>query len=190
MEGSDTTPAVVCRAIAKSFEVGAGKVVALRGIDLDVPLGELMMLVGPSGCGKTTLISIIAGILKPDEGCCAVLGVELASLSDNQMIDFRGRNIGFIFQSFNLLPALTIAENVAVPLIINGWERHKAARRAEAILGEMGLGGRTGDFWLSFPAASSRGLPSPALLRMSRGCWFATSRPAPSIMPRALRLWR
>ena len=93
---------------------------ALRGIDLDVSTGELLMLVGPSGCGKTTLISCIAGILDHDDGVCTVFGHEFKSMQQGQRTRLRGRTLGFVFQAFNLLPTLTAAENVAVPLLING----------------------------------------------------------------------
>jgi putative ABC transport system ATP-binding protein len=134
--------AVKCEKIAKSFHAGGSEVVALRGVDLAVEEGEFMMLVGPSGCGKTTLISIIAGILQGDTGLCEVLGTRYGSLRPPEMLDFRAENIGFIFQSFNLLPSLTLAENVAVPLIINGMNRHDAVKRATHMLGEVGLSGR------------------------------------------------
>lgn len=137
-----STAAVVCQGVAKSFGARDNPVMALRGVDLTVRQGEMMMLVGPSGCGKTTLISIIAGILRPDAGSCRVLGSDLAQLRTAEAIAFRGRHVGFIFQSFNLLPDLTIAENVAVPLIINGFGRRAALEKAEAILAEVGLGGR------------------------------------------------
>lgn len=136
------TPAVICQGLVKSFGEGSGKVMALRGIDITISRGERMMLVGPSGCGKTTLISIIAGILTPDAGHCTVLGSDLSHLEGDAAAAFRATNIGFIFQSYNLLPALTIAENVAVPLIINGMPRQAALLRAGDVLGEVGLGGR------------------------------------------------
>lgn len=139
-----TTPeiAVRCRGICKTYDTGSQKVQALNGIDLDINYGELMMLVGPSGCGKTTLISVIAGILDQDAGRCEILGQDMNALSARDKIRFRGRNIGFVFQAFNLLPTLTIAENVAIPLIINGLDRRQATRKAEAVLAQVGLGGR------------------------------------------------
>ncbi|NDF12211.1 MAG: ABC transporter ATP-binding protein [Proteobacteria bacterium] len=134
--------AVSCHGVTKRFGTDAAEVVALRGVDLEVKEGELMMLVGPSGCGKTTLISIVAGILTANEGDCSVLSKSFAKMSGRERLDFRARNIGFIFQSFNLLPSLTLAENVAVPLIINGVERHEAISRAGELLKDVGLGTR------------------------------------------------
>lgn len=136
------TLAVTCKNIEKTFGLGQAKVYALRELDLDVAEGEFLLLVGPSGCGKTTLISVIAGILTQDGGDCTVLGQNLKQMRSRDLLDFRARNIGFIFQSFNLLPSITIAENVAVPLMINGMEWPKAEKIANDLLEEVGLGGR------------------------------------------------
>ena len=133
---------VHCRNIVKSYGTGTAKVMALRGIDLDVYRGELMMLVGPSGCGKTTLISVIAGILDQDEGDCRVLGENLLAMGQRKKTQFRGVNVGFVFQAFNLLPTLTAAENAAVPLLINGTPRAKAVGKAKEMLARVGLGDR------------------------------------------------
>ena len=115
--------AVECRNLTKVFGSGDNRVWALRGLDLDVYPGQMTLLVGPSGCGKTTLISIVAGLLDPTEGEVSVLGENLRQLSGRRLVQFRGRNIGFVFQQYNLLPALTAAENAAVPLIIAGRPR-------------------------------------------------------------------
>ncbi|HQU41192.1 MAG: ABC transporter ATP-binding protein [Planctomycetia bacterium 21-64-5] len=136
------TPAITCRNVTKDFGSEGALVKALRGVDLDVYPGEITLLVGPSGCGKTTLLSVIAGILRPTAGKLHVLGADLAMLGGNRLVKFRGQNIGFVFQQFNLLPALTAAENVTVPLIVAGWPRRKALARAHALLEEMGMGDR------------------------------------------------
>ena len=117
---------------------------ALRGVDLDVPLGELLMLVGPSGCGKTTLISIIASVLDHDGGDCQVLGRDLARLNASEKAKLRRADIGFVFQSYNLIPSLSSAENVAVPLLLNGVGRREALAKAGRVLESLGLGGRGG----------------------------------------------
>ena len=133
------TPAIQCLGIRKTYGTGDTQVQALRGIDLEVRTGELLMLVGPSGCGKTTLISIMAGILDPTAGQCCLFGEDLSSFSANQMVQYRGQNIGFVFQSFNLIPTLTVAENVAIPLLINGVGMDQALARAAQCLVEVGL---------------------------------------------------
>jgi len=135
--------AVRCQNVVKVYDTGGQKVTALNGVNLDIAMGELMMLVGPSGCGKTTLISVIAGILDQDSGYCEVFGEDLLNMSNQRKLDFRARNIGFVFQAFNLLPSLTAAENVSVPLIINGMKRAEAERKAVAVLEQVGLGART-----------------------------------------------
>jgi putative ABC transport system ATP-binding protein len=133
---------VCCRGVTKVYRLGNVVVNALRGIDLDVRAGELMMLVGPSGCGKTTLISVIAGILNRDEGECEVFGADFNKMSGGAKTKFRGKNVGFVFQQFNLLPTLTAAENVSVPLLINGESSGSALRKAKDMLARVGLGDR------------------------------------------------
>jgi putative ABC transport system ATP-binding protein len=143
--GPERSVAVRCRAVTKTYGHGPNAVRALRGIDLDVHTGELLMLVGPSGCGKTTLISVVAGVLDRDGGECSVLGADFSKMGQNERARFRGKNIGFVFQAFNLIPTLSIAENAAVPLIINGVSRGRAVKAATEILEQVGLGGRVND---------------------------------------------
>jgi putative ABC transport system ATP-binding protein len=128
--------------VVKTYGSGDSIVHALRGVDLDVRAGELMMLVGPSGCGKTTLISVIAGILDQDSGECRVFGQDYHRMTQREKTRYRGQTIGFVFQAFNLLPTLTAAENAAVPLFINGVPRKEAVERARAMLAKVGLGER------------------------------------------------
>jgi putative ABC transport system ATP-binding protein len=134
--------AVRCKGVTKQYGEGSSAVMALRGIDLEIRSGELMMLVGPSGCGKTTLISVIAGILDRSQGECEVFGVDFSTLSQRDRTKYRGKNIGFVFQAFNLLPTLTAAENVAVPLMILGEGRHSAVKKAQEMLAKVGLEAR------------------------------------------------
>jgi putative ABC transport system ATP-binding protein len=131
--------AVHCRGLKKTYGEGTTAVQALRGIDLDVRLGELMMLVGPSGSGKTTLISVIAAILNQSDGECVLFGQDLQRMSNRAKTRYRGENIGFVFQAFNLIPTLSAAENVAAPLLINGKDRPDAVRRACAVLDKEGF---------------------------------------------------
>jgi putative ABC transport system ATP-binding protein len=137
-----TVPGVICRNLVKDYGSGDARVHALRGIDVDIAPGEMTLLVGPSGCGKTTLISILAGTLDATGGQVSVLGYDLGRLSKRRKVEFRGQNVGFVFQQLNLLPSLTAAENVAVPLVIQGYAKRPALARAVAVLKEMGLGDR------------------------------------------------
>lgn len=135
--------AVRCRGVTKTYGRGSTEVHALRGIDLEVRKGELMMLVGPSGSGKTTLISIIAGVLDRDGGECEVFGSDFNEMNSRERAFYRSQNVGFVFQLFNLIPALTAAENAAAPLMIRGLKRREALDRAREVLDRVGLGDRT-----------------------------------------------
>jgi putative ABC transport system ATP-binding protein len=136
------THAVVCTEIEKWFDAGDTRIRVLRGLNLEIPMGEMAMLVGPSGCGKTTLISVIAGLLDATGGAVEVLGKRPASMSSRERIEFRRENLGFVFQQFNLLPALTAVENAAVPLFVAGWRRREAIEKASGLLATLGLGQR------------------------------------------------
>jgi putative ABC transport system ATP-binding protein len=144
---------VRCRGIEKSFGDGADRLRVLRGTDFEAIRGEMTFLVGPSGCGKTTLISIIGGILTFDDGELEVLGSDLRRIRNGRLADFRLANLGFIFQQFNLLPALTAAENASVPLVARGMAHKPAERRATELLERLGLAGHT----RKFPAQLSGG---------------------------------
>ena len=134
--------AVHLEGVTKTFGTGDARVQALRGIDLDVYTGELMMLVGPSGCGKTTLISIIAAILNHDGGKCQLFGEDVHAFGGYKKTRYRGTNIGFVFQAYNLIPSLNSAENVAVPLMINGMARGPATKKARDMLSRVGFDDR------------------------------------------------
>ncbi len=135
--------AVFCRNVQKHFGEGDTRVQALRSIEFEARFGELSFLVGPSGCGKTTLISVIAGLLDRTGGDLAVLGVEIDALPPSERVLFRRKNVGFLFQQYNLLPAFTAAENVAVPLLIAGRQRKEALGQAKSLLSRLGLAQRT-----------------------------------------------
>jgi len=138
----DTPAAVRVRGVYKGFGEGQTRIPVLKGVDLDVALGEILLLAGPSGSGKTTLLSVIAGILDSDGGALNVLGSSIPELSPDAKTRFRKQNLGFIFQQYNLLPPLTAAENAAVPLIIRGLPRSQAIARATEVLHQVGLGDR------------------------------------------------
>lgn len=125
--------------VIKEFESGESIIKVLNGITVDIRKGELTMLVGPSGCGKTTLISVATGILSTTSGAIELLGETLDALSDYQRVLLRRRQIGFIFQQYNLLPALTAAENAAIPLVADGIPLGQAVCRAETLLESIGM---------------------------------------------------
>jgi putative ABC transport system ATP-binding protein len=137
---TSSRPAVVVRNLTKAFGDGENKLLALKNISVEVGAGELTLLVGPSGCGKTTLISVVAGLLDPTEGHVEVLGEDLSEMSGSALVNFRGKMIGFVFQQYNLLPALTAAENAALPLLIARRPRHVAVAEAKKVLESVGLG--------------------------------------------------
>jgi putative ABC transport system ATP-binding protein len=134
---TDREPLLRCSGLTKTYGEGNAAVQALRGVDLEVDSGELLMLAGPSGCGKTTLISVLAGLLRRDEGDCSVLDHDYQDMTAHETTLFRGQNIGFVFQSFDLIPALTAAENAATPLIIHGMKWRAAVEQARTLLQEM-----------------------------------------------------
>ncbi len=128
-----------CKDIIKTYGSGESKVFALRGVTLDVYERELLMIVGPSGCGKTTFVSVITALLPFDSGTCNVLGYDLATMNEDEKALFRGKLVGFVFQTFNLLPSLSAVENVALPLTIAGEKRSVAIQRAKAMLDKVNL---------------------------------------------------
>ena len=130
------------RAVEKSFGDGPDRIHVLKQVALQAHTGEILMLVGPSGCGKTTLLSAIAGTLRVDAGNIEVFGSALETMSGGALTRFRATHIGFIFQQFNLIPTLTVAENVGIPLLIQGVSAGKALDRSRAILDKVGLGAR------------------------------------------------
>jgi putative ABC transport system ATP-binding protein len=135
--------AISCRGLIKDFGEGETHVRVLHGLDLDVPLGGITMLVGESGCGKTTLLSVLAGLLNPTAGTLTVLGEDLKVLTGEEAVMFRRKNLGFIFQQYNLLPTLSAAENAAVPLLAAGVAWDEAIERARDTLRRLDLGHRT-----------------------------------------------
>lgn len=130
---------VVLRNLWKIYRMGETSVEALRGVDLRVRRGEYVAVLGPSGSGKSTLLNIIGGLDRPTEGLVFVNGENLRRLSESRLARFRARNIGFVFQFFNLIPTFTVLENVMVPAEILGLGREEARRRAEIILRIVGL---------------------------------------------------
>ncbi|MCH9611190.1 MAG: putative ABC transporter ATP-binding protein YknY [Chlamydiales bacterium] len=131
--------AIACKGLKKHYGKKLARVDALRGVTFESHMGELLMIVGPSGCGKTTLLSIISTILDQSEGECLLFGKDVNALPDDEKVAYRGKQIGFIFQNFNLIPMLTALENAALPLVINGEDKERALDYAKGLLVEVGL---------------------------------------------------
>lgn len=148
-----TAVSIRCRGIKKSYGMGENRVEALKGIDLDIHQKELTLLIGPSGSGKTTLLSILTLILTPDEGELYLSGHSVHEMSENEKMVFRKDQLGIVFQSFFLVPALNNLENVTLPLIVAGQDQKKAEQRGMALLKRMNLEHRSH----SSPAFLSKG---------------------------------
>jgi putative ABC transport system ATP-binding protein len=146
-------PAVELRKVSKSYREGEVERVVLRDVSVTIASGEIAVLVGRSGSGKSTLLNVIAGIDHPTAGAVVVNGTDLTALDEHRRTLFRRRHIGFVFQFFNLIPLLTVEENLLLPLDLNGRADAEGAKRARALLERVGLGGR-GD---SFPERLSGG---------------------------------
>ena len=140
---TERTPAAI-RAVdlTRTFEVGETIVEALRSINLEVERGQFVALVGPSGSGKSTLLNLVGGLDRPTGGQLWVDGVELSASKEKALTEHRRRRVGFVFQSFNLLPRLTAIENVALPLMFVGASERERVERAEQLLAQVGLSDR------------------------------------------------
>lgn len=134
--------AVSAKNIYKTFKTGDSSIEALKDINFDIKIGELIMIVGPSGCGKTTLLSIIAGTLNADRGSMFVFGSPLHDMKQEAVTEFRKKNIGFIFQQYHLIKTLSCLENVSIPLLLNHYPKKEAEERAAQVLEQVGLQGR------------------------------------------------
>src|SRR5437868_210849 len=130
------------RNLSKLYSQGEIQVTALDKITLDIAAGEFLTLMGPSGSGKSTLLHILAGIDRPTSGECYVQGIDVTKLNESQLADWRNHNVGFVFQTFNLLPVLTAYENVELPLLLTRLNRSQRRRQVEIALGLVGLADR------------------------------------------------
>jgi putative ABC transport system ATP-binding protein len=133
---------VQIRNLKRVYRQGDIEVTALSRITLDIAEGEFVALMGPSGSGKSTLLHIIAGIDRPTEGQCLVRGVDVGALGETELADWRNSHVGFVFQTFNLIPVLTAAENVELPLLITGLTAGERRRHTDAALDLVGLSDR------------------------------------------------
>jgi len=135
---------VESRDVYKTYESGATAVKALRGVTLSVPRGEMVAIMGPSGCGKTTLLNCLSGLDTIDRGSVLIEGTDLNRLSDHERSRYRARRMGFVFQTYNLLPVLSAVENVELPLVVSGMAPKEARQRALAALAKVDLADRAG----------------------------------------------
>ena len=135
-------PIITATGIHKTYDTGTVKVNALRGVNLNVERGEMVAIMGPSGCGKTTMLNCLSGLDEIDSGQVVIDGVVLHDLPDDNRSDYRARNMGFVFQLYNLLPVLSAVENVELPLLVSGVRPVEARRRSMELLELVGLSDR------------------------------------------------
>ena len=136
-----TEPVVALTAVRKTYELG-GTVTALDDVSLSLPEESYTAVMGPSGSGKSTLLNLIGGLDTPDAGDVIVSGRDLGTATEQERAGVRGTEIGFVFQTFNLMPRLTAVENVALPLVFDGWDREERLARAREVLDQVGLSDR------------------------------------------------
>jgi putative ABC transport system ATP-binding protein len=137
-----SSAAIEVERVSRTYEMGAGSVPALRGVSLRIEPGDFLAVVGPSGSGKSTLMHLLGGLDRPTEGRLVIGGEDVATLSQNQLARLRNRTIGFVFQSFHLLPRTSAVDNVALPLVYRGLSARARRQRAAAMLGQVGLAHR------------------------------------------------
>lgn len=137
---------LIVKSVEKTYDGGGRAVAALRGVSFEAETGSFIALMGPSGCGKSTLLHIVGGMDRPTHGRVSLGGVALDSLTEEALARLRRKKIGFVFQFFNLLPTLTVAENVALPLMLDGARHSQTSERAREMLGRVGLADRAAHF--------------------------------------------
>jgi len=135
-------PIVRIEHLSKVHQRGSARVIPLSDVNLEVPEGEFLALMGPSGSGKTTLLNIIAGIDRPSEGAVIIGDTDIANLNEDELAAWRNRQVGYVFQTFNLIPVLTAFENVELPLLLMDLSRHERRQHVETALRLVGLGHR------------------------------------------------
>ena len=146
MDNAGKSPVIQVRGLRKEYRLADDTVVALKHIDLDIMAGEVCCIFGTSGSGKSTLLNQLAGLEKPTRGCVYIAGAPISCMDENELAAFRQKYLGFIFQAYNLLPALTATENVALPLAFRGMPKRKREALARKMLARVGLGSRADHF--------------------------------------------
>ena len=146
MDNASKSPIIQVRGLRKEYRLADDTVVALKRIDLDIMAGEVCCIFGTSGSGKSTLLNQLAGLEKPTRGCVYIAGAPISRMDENELAAFRQKYLGFIFQAYNLLPALTATENVALPLAFRGMPKRKREALARKMLARVGLGSRADHF--------------------------------------------
>ena len=136
---TDDAPIIRAMGVTKEYDTGKLKVLALKGIDLTIERGEVVAIMGPSGCGKTTLLNCLSGLDAVTSGSVIIAGHDVTALSDRELTAFRACQMGFVFQTYNLLPVLTALENVELPLLVSGVRAKEARERALVGLEQVGL---------------------------------------------------
>jgi putative ABC transport system ATP-binding protein len=139
---SDSNAILQLRGITRDFKMGAQTVHVLKGIDLDIYKNQYVALMGPSGSGKSTLMNLLGCLDTPTSGSYVLNGSDASALDDNALAEIRNNEIGFVFQTFNLLPRSTALDNVALPLVYAGWGKEERIARAQEVLEQVGLGDR------------------------------------------------
>lgn len=137
--GNTADIVIEARGVEKTYDTGSVKVFALRGVSLEVPRGEMLAIMGPSGCGKTTLLNSLSGLDDFDSGMVLIEGKDLSRMADDRKTEFRAKSMGFVFQTYNLLPVLTSVENIELPLIVSGTKPKVAREQALESLARVGL---------------------------------------------------
>lgn len=136
------TPIIELKGVGKVFRTSEIETVTLENVNIEVKKGEFVAVMGPSGCGKSTLLNIIGMLDKPTSGTVTIAGITGDGMKDSQMADFRNRTIGFVFQSFHLIPSLSVIDNVEMPLLYAGIGAKERRRRAEEVLKQVGMSHR------------------------------------------------